>query len=163
MHSCVNRPKPDMCWKQGLEGVTGPPLERPDTPCFFWRREAKKANKIPSGRNWSSCRAASHAMFFLQIEAKNATKIPSERDWPSCRAASHAMFVFCRGKPKTVLKFRAHENGAFCTCQCISGGRLGQKLCLRKECPQRKLCVEFKSSPCRNFVRFRSVQCQWHR
>ena len=152
-----------MCWKQGLEGVTGPPLERPDTPCFFWRREAKKANKIPSGRNWSSCRAASHAMFFLQIEAKNATKIPSERDWPSCRAASHAMFVFCRGKPKTVLKFRAHENGAFCTCQCISGGRLGQKLSLRKECPQRKLCVEFKSSPCRNFVRFRSVQCQWHR
>lgn len=72
------------------------------------------------------------------------------------------MFFLVDLSQQLYYKFQAYPNAAFCTCQCITVGTLHQKLVVIKECPQRKLCIEFKSSSCRSFVTFRSVQCQWH-
>ena len=56
------------------------------------------------------------------------------------------MFFWVDLSQQLYYKFQAHPNAAFCTCQCITGGTLRKKLVVIKECPQRKLCIEFKSS-----------------
>ena len=149
-----------MRWKQRFDGVTGPPVERPVTPCYFGRGKPKTVLKFRATmlRNLilafpRTCilKRPKHDMCWKQ-GFEGVTGPPVERPGTPC--------FFLPREAKNGIKFRADLNGAFCTSQCITGGRLGQRLCLRKECPQRKLCVEFKSCPCRSFVRIRSVQCE---